>query len=191
MKPNQTNKKSSGGSSALLIIDMLNTFDFPQGRTLAKKSEAIAKKIYRLKTRFKKKKLPVIYVNDNFGKWQSDWIQVYESCTEEHCLGKKTGEILRPDHDDYFVLKPRHSGFYCTNLEILLSDLNIKKLVLTGISGNICVLFTAHDAHMLNYKIVVPSDCIASNTAQANKFTLSQVKEVLNASTVRSEALKV
>jgi len=79
-----------------------------------------------------------------------------------------------------------HSGFFQTPLDLLLGDLGARSLVLTGIAGNICVLITAHDAHMRGYHLVVPSDCIASNTVEDNDFALRQMATVLDASVAPS-----
>lgn len=176
---------------ALLITDMLNTFDFPEAKQLYPWALKAADKISRLKKRLKKQKIPVIYINDNFGQWQSDWRSVYEACTRKSCLGREIAEILKPEDDDYFVLKPKHSGFYSTTLDVLLEYLGTETLILTGIAGNICVLFTANDAHMRDFKVVVPRDCMASNTREDNDFALRQLKNVFGIETKDSDHLKM
>jgi len=170
-------------NSALLIIDMLNTLEFAEGRQLLRQALPAAKNILRLKQKLKGQGVPAIYVNDNFGRWKSSWEQVYEICAAQHSLGKPLAEILKPEDDDYFVLKPKHSGFFSTTLEVLLEDLKIKHLILTGIAGNICVLFTANDAHMRDFKVTVPKDCIASNTKADNDYTLRQLSKVFGMKT--------
>lgn len=175
---------------ALIILDMMNLFDFPGGEILARKSVKIARAIKKLKTRFEQKKLPVIYVNDHFGKWHSDWKQIYRTCSKPRARGRETAEILCPGNNDYFILKPKHSGFYLTSLELLLEELKVNRLILTGVAGNLCVLFTAHDAHMREFEVVVPRDCIASNTTTDTRFTLRQLKTVLKLSTENSNKLR-
>lgn len=147
---------------ALLIIDMLNTFDFPEGKSLARLSRPIADQIFNLKIRFKKHRIPVIYVNDNFGQWQSSWPKVYEHCAQKNLLGAKIAEVLKPEEDDYFVLKPKHSAFFSTN-----------------------------DAHMREYQIIIPEDCVASNTVRDNKIFLEQVEKVLGVKTVNSKSIRI
>jgi nicotinamidase-related amidase len=169
--------------TALLIIDMLNTMQFPEAAQLRRFALPAARKIARLKEKLKKRGMPVIYVNDNFGQWKSDWEQVYEKCVEKKSLGKEMAEMLRPSPDDFFVLKPKHSGFYSTTLEVLLDDLGVRHLILTGMAGNLCVLFTANDAHMREYKVTVPRDCIASNTKKENEFTIKQLRDALQMKT--------
>lgn len=177
MKPNEVLERRR---VALLIIDMINTFDFPQGKDLARLALPVARKIQRLKTRLRRSRVPVIYLNDNFGQWRSDWKEVYSRCTRDNCLGKDIAEILHPEEDDFFILKPRHSGFYSTNLDVLLKELGVQKLIITGVAGNICVLFTANDAHMRDFKVWIPQDCVASNTKKENAGALKQMKAVLD-----------
>ena len=103
--------------------------------------------------------------------------------------GKPVVELLRPDEDDYFVLKPKHSGFFSTTLDTLLEYLRARTLILTGMAANICVLFTANDAYMRDFHLVVPRDCVASNTAEENGHALEQMEQVLKADTTPSEEL--
>jgi len=176
---------------ALLIVDMINTLDFPEGKDLLKQALPISQNIAKLKARFKKKKLPVIYVNDNFDLWTSDWKAVYQICSAHTSLGQELAEVLKPDDDDYFVLKPKHSGFYLTPLEMLLDELKVNEIVITGVAGNICVLFTAHEAHMREYKVIVPRDTMASNTKRANDFALEQLSKGLGIATTPSARIRV
>jgi nicotinamidase-related amidase len=169
--------------SALLIIDMLNDFDFPEGKELLRQAAPVAEQIAKLRTKAGRAECPVIFVNDNFGKWRSSWEQVYRECTRADSPGRKIAGLLKPAKDDYFVLKPKHSAFYSTTLDVLLEDLNVRRLILTGIAGNICVLFTANDAHMRDFEVVVPRDCVASNTKRDNAFALTQLREVFKMKT--------
>jgi len=166
---------------ALLLIDVINDLEFDSGRELLKHALPMAEKIAALKKRARKAGIPVIYVNDNFGKWQSDFNKLLAHCLEEDVCGKPLVQILRPEEDEYFVLKPKHSGFYSTTLDILLDYLKAKTLILTGLAGNICVLFTANDAYMRDFHLYVPSDCVASNTIEENEHALELMKTVLKA----------
>jgi nicotinamidase-related amidase len=168
---------------ALLLIDMINDFQFPCGDQLLEHTWPVAHNIATLKRLAKQQGIPCIYVNDNFGKWQSDFSKLIEHCLEEDKPGRPLVEMLKPDEDDYFVLKPKHSGFFSTTLDLLLQYLHAHTLILTGVAGNICVLFTANDAYMRDFRLVVPSDCIASNTARENEYALEQMGEVLRAIT--------
>ena len=130
---------------ALLLIDVINDFDFPEAGQLLKYVRPMAKNLSRLKRRAQKASVPVIYVNDNFGRWKSDFRRTVDYCAG-HGRGRDIVQLLRPEEHDYFVLKPKHSGFFSTTLETLLRYLETQSLILTGVAGNFCVLFTANDA---------------------------------------------
>jgi nicotinamidase-related amidase len=176
---------------ALLLIDLINDFDFPEGDLLLQHTLPIAQRIAELKRRAAEHGVPCVYVNDNFGRWRSDFRALIENCLESKCKGRPIVELLRPDPDDYFVLKPKHSGFFSTTLDLLLRYLGVKTVILTGIAGNNCVLFTANDAYMRDLKLVVPADCIASNTAEDNEYALHQMQIVLKAEVRPSTELDV
>ncbi|HET9295417.1 MAG TPA: isochorismatase family cysteine hydrolase, partial [Candidatus Binatia bacterium] len=127
--------------------------------------------------------IPVIYVNDNFGKWQSDFRKLVDHCLKDNVKGRPIAQLLRPDEQDYFVLKPKHSAFYSTSLDLLLRYLKADTVILTGIAGNICVLFTASDAYMRDFHLLVPRDCIASETEADNQYALTYMSKVLKADT--------
>jgi len=177
--------------TALLLIDVINDFDFPEGEQLLQLALPVGKNIAALKQRTKAGGIPTIYVNDNFGRWRSDFKKIVAHCRDENARGKQFVELLLPDEEDYFVLKPKHSGFYSTTLDLLLTHLNAKNLILTGIAGNNCVLVTANDAYMRDYKVFVPSDCIVSNTEEENAYALKQMETVLKTDTTPSEKLDV
>jgi len=177
--------------TALLLIDVINDFDFPEGEQLLQLALPVGKNIAALKQRTKAAGIPTIYVNDNFGRWRSDFKKIVAHCRDENARGKQFVELLLPDEEDYFVLKPKHSGFYSTTLDLLLTHLNAKNLILTGIAGNNCVLVTANDAYMRDYKVFVPSDCIVSNTEEENAYALKQMETVLKTDTTPSEKLDV
>jgi nicotinamidase-related amidase len=174
---------------ALLLIDVINDLDFAHGQALLKQALPMAKKIAALKRRAKAAGIPSIYVNDNFGRWQSDFQHVLRHCLDEEVCGKPLARLLQPDAEDYFVLKPKHSGFYSTTLELLLQALGVHTLILTGIAGNICVLFTANDAYMRGYRLCIPADCVASQTVRENASALRLMQTVLNADIRPSTAL--
>lgn len=175
-------------AAALLLIDVINDFEFPEGDKLLSLALPAGRNIANLKRRAKDAGIPAIYVNDNFGRWRSDFKKIVAHCRDES-RGKPFVELLLPDEDDYFVLKPKNSGFYSTTLDLLLTHLGAKHLILTGIQGNNCVLFTANDAYMRDYKLFVPSDCTASNTDEENQHALTQMQNVLKADVRLAEEL--
>jgi nicotinamidase-related amidase len=168
-------------ATALLMIDVINDFEFENGDQLLRLAMPAGKRIAELKWKAKAIGIPAIYANDNFGKWQSDLKKIVSHCLEDNVRGKPFVEMVLPDEDDYFVLKPKHSGFFSTTLALLLEHLGAERLILTGIAGNNCVLFTANDAYMRDFKLFVPSDCVVSETAEENDYALKQMKKVLKA----------
>jgi nicotinamidase-related amidase len=166
---------------ALLLIDVINDLEFPEGQQLLRYALPMARQLAALKERAAKAGVPIIYVNDNFGRWRSDLNAQVEHCLQDGVRGQPIVELLRPSEDDYFVLKPKHSGFFSTTLDTLLEYLGAKTVVLTGLATNICVLFTANDAYMRDLHLVVPRDCVASNTVDENNYALEQIRTVLKA----------
>jgi nicotinamidase-related amidase len=176
-------------SVALLLIDVINDLEFEGSEALVRQAVPMARRIAELKRRAKAAGIPVIYVNDNFGRWKSDFRRVVEHCLHDGVKGEELVRILQPDEDDYFVLKPKHSAFYATTLDILLTYLGARTLIFTGIAGNICILFSANDAYMRDYHLVVPADCTVSNTVEENDHALEEIQTVLKADITESAQL--
>jgi nicotinamidase-related amidase len=174
---------------ALLLIDVINDLEFEGAEALVERAVPMAHRIAELKRRAKDAGIPVIYVNDNWGRWQSDFRKVVEHCLSDGVRGEEMARILQPDEDDYFVLKPKHSAFYATTLDTLLTYLGATTVILTGVAGNICILFSANDAYMRDLNVVVPSDCVASNTESDNEHALEQMRIVLKADITESAKL--
>lgn len=166
---------------ALLLIDVINDLEFPGGEQLLHHALRVAHRIVALRQRARQAGIPIVYVNDNFGRWQADFSKLLRHCLEDDVRGRPLAELLQPGADDYFVLKPKHSGFYSTTLEILLEYLEAKILILTGLTGDNCVLFTANDAYMRDYRLIVPADCVASIDPAENDHALTHMQRVLKA----------
>src|SRR5690349_21316195 len=115
-------------SAALLLIAVINDLEFEGAEQLARHILPLAENIAELKRRAKQAGVPTIYVNDNFGKWQSDFSKLVTHCLEDDVRGRPLARLLQPEHDDYFVLKPKHSGFFSTTLETLLEYLHAHTL---------------------------------------------------------------
>ena len=176
---------------ALLLIDVINDLEFPEAEQMLDAAMKMARQIARLKKRAHRARVPAIYVNDNFGKWKSDFRATIEHCAEKNVRGREIVKMLKPAEQDYFVLKPKHSGFFSTSLEMLLRYLGSETLILTGIAGNFCVLFTANDAYMRDYTLIVPSDCTVSNTAKENEEALQLMRKFLKAKTPLSKSVRL
>ncbi len=182
-------EKEEKSEYAVLLIDVINDLEFPGNEELLELAPVLAGRLFDLKQAARARKIPVIYVNDNFGKWRSNFNELLDHCSSTEVGGCILAHKLKPNKSDYFVLKPMHSGFYCTPLEILLEHLGVTKLILAGLAGNICVLYTANDAYMRGYNLFVASDCTMSNTASDNEYALNHMRNLLKAEVVKSEEL--
>jgi nicotinamidase-related amidase len=171
---------------ALLLIDVINDLEFEDGEKLVAAAVPVAGNIARLKIEAKINGVPCLYVNDNFGQWQSDFKHLVSSCMRDCVRGAPIVQQLVPRRDDYFVLKPRHSGFFQTPLDLLLRDLGARKLILCGLTTDSCVLFTANDAYLRGFEIIVPADCSAAVTASRHATALGQMRRTLKAATTDS-----
>ena len=142
----KTQSKALPSKAALLLVDVINHFEFPDGERVLRQAMPIAPRIARLKARAREAGIPTIYVNDNFGHWRSEASRLVEYCTREGASSRNFVEQLRPDPEDYFVLKPMHSAFYQTPLDLLLRELGASSIILSGLATNSCILCTAYDA---------------------------------------------
>jgi len=176
-------------TTALLIIDVINDFEFIGADKLFKYALPAAKKIAALRKRLQKTGIPVIYVNDNFGRWQSSFHDQIQRCISPDCPGREVASLLLPNDEDYFVLKPKHSGFYASPLPVLLEALGRTQLILTGLAGDICVLYTANDAYMRNFELIIPADCVASETLGGNNAALKHMETRLKAKVMQSKSI--
>lgn len=149
---------------ALLLIDVLTTFQFPDGEAILRAALKMRDALVKLKSRAREVGVPVLYVNDNFGDWRSEKEVLLGRCLE--AKGSRFVRPLLPDSEDYFVLKPMHSGFYMTPLEVLLQHLNVETLILTGLTSNSCITVTAHDANMRGFELYIPPIAHARGAAE-------------------------
>ncbi len=174
---------------ALIIIDMINDLEFPEGADFVDSSVRVAERIRGLKNQARSLKIPVIYANDNFGRWRSDFTEVIDHVLYDNVKGQQLAEILKPEEDDYFVLKPKHSAFFATTLSTLLSYFKVKRLILTGISTDSCIVFTATDAYMRDYELYVPSDCTTARNEDYTQNSLTFLERTVRANLTPSTEL--
>jgi nicotinamidase-related amidase len=180
---------SAPGGVGLLIIDMINAMDFTGAEAIRPKADRVADVILALRDEADRLKVPVIYVNDNYGQWHSDKSRIVEACEADDSPGRDLVRKIAPRDDDYFVIKPQFSGFYATNLPVLLPKLGVSRLVITGIAADICVLFTAADAHMRAYDLWVPSDAVASEADKQTGWALGIMQKSMAAKTAPTDEL--
>lgn len=174
---------------ALLIIDVLTTFQFPDGDAILTGALAMRDPLVKLKARARKACIPTLYVNDNFGDWRSE-----KEVLMGRCLEAKGTEFVRPllpDSEDYFVLKPMHSAFYMTPLEVLLRHLEVEVLILTGLTSSSCITVTAHDANMRGFDIYVPRDCSCARNPAEHSQALDMLESMAGVNLKLSTTLKL
>ena len=169
------------GNTALLILDMITDLDFRGAGSMLRDTEHASRTILKLRDAADKARLPVIYVNDNFGEWHSERYRLVERALAGE--GREFVARLAPRDGDYFIIKPQFSGFYATNLQVLLPKLGADRLVLTGVSADICVLFTAADAHMRAYDLWVPRDAVASSQDAHRDWAIGIMEKSMDAET--------
>lgn len=174
---------------ALLLVDVVNDMEFDGGERLLEAALPAARRLAELKARAVAEGIPVIYANDNFGKWRSNLGDVVRHCLEDGVRGEPVVRLLEPGPDDYFVLKPKHSAFFATTLELLLRYLGVNTLVLGGFSGDLCVMLTASDAYMRDIELYVPGDCVASVNPRENARALAYMKRNFDVDTAPSEEI--
>jgi len=180
----------AGRKQALLILDLISEFEFDDWRRILAVAQRVAPRVSRLKERANAAKVPVIYVNDTAGKWESDQTSFVERCLLERARGRKVVRRIEPLPEDYFMFKPKHSAFYATPLAELLEKLRARELILTGLTSHQCVLFTAMDAHIRDYKVVVPRDCIGAAMPAQTRYALFVLKQALEATTPSSTSIR-
>lgn len=175
--------------TALLLIDVINRLDFEGAQDLIEPALAAADRIARLKARMRAEGVPVVYVNDNFDEWDKDFRELIDDIAESDLPGRDLVRRLRPEDGDLYILKPRHSGFHSTPLEILLDRLGAERLVMCGLQTHICVLATAQAAHMREYELVVPRDCSAAERQDDHDAALRLLRHGLHADTRPSDEI--
>lgn len=184
----QTARKKS--SQALLLVDIVNHFEFPDGDKILKNALLLAPRLVRLKDRARRAGVPTIYVNDNFGEWHSDAAKLLAYCLRAGCPGKQFVEQIKPDEDDYCILKPMHSAFYQTPLDVLLRHLGCGAIVVAGLTTNSCILCTAHDANMRDLKLTVVSDCCAARSIHEHNEALENIREMAGGHVLLLDSLR-
>ena len=177
----EPNSAGSPRRTALLLVDVINDMEFEGSETLVRWAEPMATRLHELKQRCRDAGIPTVYINDNFGKWRSDFRSLVDHCINDPVPGREVARLLKPDDNDYFVLKPKNSAFFGTTLDTLLNSLNTDTVILTGIAGDNCVLFSANDAYLRDYKLFIPADCIASNSKEENDAALRLMEKVVKA----------
>ena len=174
---------------ALLVVDVLNALRFEGSEAFVPRALRVGERIVALKARARQLGVPVIYVNDNVDRWRSDLAHIVSDSTKSDAPGRELSRLLVPSSDDYVVLKPKHSGFYSTTLDTILTYLKARRLILTGLTTERCLLFTANDAFLRDYELFVPRDCTAAIDDDDHLAAIRILERVLRADTTASDEL--
>jgi nicotinamidase-related amidase len=178
-------------SHALLLVDVINYFEFPDGEDVLRMALPIAPALAKLKQRARKAGIPVIYVNDNFGQWRSDAHKLVDYCLRPDCASQAFVRQLQPEPVDYLVLKPMHSAFYQTPLDVLLRHLGASSVILAGLATNSCILCTAHDAKMRDLDVIIAEDCCAARSAREHRQAIEHLKGMEDVRVLSSASLRL
>lgn len=174
----------------LLLVDFINPLDFPGGEHLAPRAVPAAQASAALKQRLAADGVTAIFANDNYGVWQSDFHTMVATCVGLQGPAGEVARALYPQASDLTILKPRHSAFYASPLDLLLKEMGTRELVICGLATDICVQLAAMDAFLREYDIWVPRDCTAAETEQAKKASLAYMADVLRCDTTPSTATR-
>lgn len=162
---------------ALLVIDMLNDFVNEGGALPVPGARTLVGPINREIKKFREEGAPIIFVCDAHDEDDREFL-----AWPKHAIdGTKGAEVIDEldRQKDTVVKKKRYSAFYNTELDRILREMGVDTLVLTGVLTDICVMHTAADAAMRNYKVIVPEDCVKSITKEAHDWAIRHMKDIL------------
>jgi nicotinamidase-related amidase len=183
--------RPAGSGTALLVVDMISTWDFDGADKMVAAAIAIAPRIGALKRRCSRAGVPAIYVNDNRGRWRSEFRELVRVSVAESNTGAAIAKHLAPHDEDYSVLKPKHSAFYATPLDLLLRHLRVNRLLITGVASDQCIVMSAAEAKMRDYDVIVPRDCIGDQTPARTARALRHLGEALGIETTPSAGVRL
>ncbi|RZL31845.1 MAG: cysteine hydrolase [Rubrivivax sp.] len=174
--------------TVLLLVDFINPLNFDGAEELAPYALEAARRTTRLRRALRAEGVQTIFANDNYRQWTSDFDALCRRCQAMPGIAGRMAKMMAPTRKDFTILKPRHSAFYATPLDLLLEQLHCKRLIVTGLAADNCVFFTAMDAYLRGYSLWVPQDCIAAETEDARDQALAQMARVLKADIKPSES---
>ena len=176
-RPHHKNLILEASSTAVLVVDMVNDFCVEGGTMVLPNAKALYPQQVEVLTTARNCGAKVLYVNDSHRremKVDREFLKRSPHCIEDS-WGSEIIEQLAPVKGDLFVVKRRYSGFFQTDLDLTLRDLQIESLIVMGVVTNICVRSTVHDAFFLGYKVVVPQDCVAATGPREQDSSLYDI----------------
>jgi nicotinamidase-related amidase len=173
------------GATALLVVDMLNPYDHPEAEELAAHVAEALPGVEALLRRAGEVEAPVVYVNDNYGDWNSSSEELARSAMD----GKRPElvEPILPVEGQSFVVKARHSTFYETPLEYLLDQMGVGRLVFSGQVTEQCILYSALDAHVRHFDVVIPTDAVAAIYDDLGDAALKMMERNMSAELTKAD----
>lgn len=169
--------------TAVIIIDMQNDFIGEEAVIPCKGTQDVVQNIKKLTEFCHSNHIPVIYTQEAHRSSQIDFGRELDGDEPLHCLEGSNGiEIIRelsPQPEDYVIMKRRYSGFFQTDLQVLLSGLKVDNLIITGAATDVCVRATATDAQQFGYHVYVPKDCVAGTTPRQHEAALDHIRYIL------------
>jgi nicotinamidase-related amidase len=175
MKP----KDLPRSKQALVLVDFMNPLDFPGAEDLAPAALEAARATARLKRELSRRGVPTIYANDNFGIWYSEFGAMVQALLKQAGPSGSIAKLLKPRRGDLTVLKPMHSAFFGSPLDILLEKMGVEKLVFAGLATDICVKLTAMDGFLRGFRMAVPADCTAAESPEKKSAALEYMRDIL------------
>jgi nicotinamidase-related amidase len=175
--------------SAVIVIDMINTYDHPDAEPLMASVRKALPRVRQLIERARSAGTDVVYVNDNFGRWRSHHDELLAAALEgPHA---DLVEPVLPDAESLFVVKARHSIFYQTPLEYLLQQSGVEHVVLCGQVTEQCVLYSALDAHIRHFDVSVARDAVACIHEDLADAALRMMERNMGARLVRARDVEL
>lgn len=164
---------------AILVVDMLN--DFVTGALKCERGLAIVPQTAKLLDGARKAGVPVIFCNDAHLKGIDHELKLWG----DHAIAGTPGAQVIPElnlsENDYIVPKRRYSGFFHTDLDLLLKELDVDTVIMTGLHTHMCVRHTSADAYCLGYNVVVAKDATDSFTEEDYTSGLKYLADIYGA----------
>lgn len=163
--------------TALVIVDMLNDFVKEGGSLIVPEAVNLIPIIKRRQDDARSQGIPIIYLTDAHRPDDPEF-EMWPPHAVPGTWGQQVIDELKPQSEDYVLPKRRYSGFFGTQLELVLRELGVDTLIITGVLTNICVFFTAIHAKALAYRVIVPKDSVASTSKEDHEWALRQMKDL-------------
>jgi nicotinamidase-related amidase len=183
----QRRHEGDGGATALLVVDMLNPYEHPEADRLAERVEDALPGVLTLLRRARESETQIVYVNDNYGDWSADRTELARRALDGP--NPDLVEPVLPPDSASFVTKARHTIFYETPLDYLLRSQGIQRVALVGQVTEQCILYSALDAYVRHYEVVVARDAVAHIDSDLAEAALQMMRRNMRAGVVTADTL--